>query len=448
MYPRPRLLRRMLLVPFLTELDSRAAVKGSRDPLGVQSIWARFGRHVVGNLTTVTTSLPDFIVVLLGHYFTEQVERERREPDAVGTFLKWEQIAGYARAVNGDLNFRGTDRVRSRLADGQRVRLGADPSAQILGDQKTYGLLGLYTAASKSSGLLEGDPLRLTAIARAFVERAYLPRLERVAGRGAKTVVERLRVHEFTLDTAGRDRPLLDGIAEILRVRPSPTERTFLRERLMFGGPGDATRTRGLQSVFAQVLGRTLAEADWRLSPESVSALAAGAQEIHGGEQLAAKLDRIRACELLLAPGVALFEFVLGCHGQAVEVIAQRLRAHWGAGLGKTINLDRTRELHGELGGWVDDRESGPRWMRLAQALVTGDYPTAIDTVLAQNAAVMKARGGAAAWADVRAGKVDVRFRDEQLGRLPDATELTHYWRHAYFIHALREITFALREAT
>ncbi len=37
----------MLTVPFLTELDSRAAVNGSRDPLGVKSIWPRLGRQVV-----------------------------------------------------------------------------------------------------------------------------------------------------------------------------------------------------------------------------------------------------------------------------------------------------------------------------------------------------------------------------------------------------------------
>lgn len=52
----------LLDVPFLTDLDSRAAVKGSRDPLGIQAIWTRFGRHVVGNLTTVSNSVRDFTI--------------------------------------------------------------------------------------------------------------------------------------------------------------------------------------------------------------------------------------------------------------------------------------------------------------------------------------------------------------------------------------------------
>jgi len=61
----------MLSVPVLSELDSRAAVKGSRDPLGIQRIWTRLGRHVVGNLTTVSDSVRDFTTLLLGYYLAE-----------------------------------------------------------------------------------------------------------------------------------------------------------------------------------------------------------------------------------------------------------------------------------------------------------------------------------------------------------------------------------------
>jgi len=63
--------------PFLTQLDSRASIKGSRDPLGVQAIWSRFGRHVAGNLTTVSNSLADFTVLLLGHYLAERVAEDQ-----------------------------------------------------------------------------------------------------------------------------------------------------------------------------------------------------------------------------------------------------------------------------------------------------------------------------------------------------------------------------------
>jgi hypothetical protein len=63
----------MPTVPFLTDLDPQLAVKGWRDPLGVQTVWARLGRHVVGNLTTVSTSVRDFTTLMLGYYFAERV---------------------------------------------------------------------------------------------------------------------------------------------------------------------------------------------------------------------------------------------------------------------------------------------------------------------------------------------------------------------------------------
>lgn len=435
-------------VPFLTALDSRAEVKGSRDPLGVQPIWARLGRHVVGNLTTVTTSLPDFIVVLLGHYFAEQVTRDRGEERAVAAFLQWEQLAAYARAaILNETGFRGTDRVRRNLEEGPRVRLSADASAQILGNQKTYGLLGLYTTASKSSGLLDGDPVRLTADARAFVERAYLPKLTRAAGRDAKRIVDLLTPPSATLDTHGRDRAVLDAVARLVTARPTSAERAFLRERLVRGGPGDAGRTRGLQAALASALATTFTDAAWALSPKSVASLARAARrEGELGGHLAARLERIRTCELLIAPSAALFEHVLGCHGQTVAAAAERLREAWGAGLGATIDVDETAALEAELGGGAGGGEAGARWVALSRALVAGEYDSAIAMLFAQNAAVMRARGGAAAWAELRGGKIDVRFRDEQFTRLPTAAELPTYWRHAYFIDALRSVSFALRE--
>jgi hypothetical protein len=65
-------------VPFLTDIASRAAIKGSRDPLGEQPIWALIGRHVVGGLTTSTTSVRDFVVLLLGYWFTGSRRDSRR----------------------------------------------------------------------------------------------------------------------------------------------------------------------------------------------------------------------------------------------------------------------------------------------------------------------------------------------------------------------------------
>jgi hypothetical protein len=439
----------MLTTPFLTQLDSRAAIKGSRDPLGVQSIWSRLGRRVVGNLTTVSSSVRDFTVLLLGYYFAERVADEGGTEGDVATFLKWEQLAAYARALrNGERGFRGTDRVVARLAE-DRVPLGSDSRAQILGNQKTYGLWGLYSSPAKVSGLLEGDPARLTPPAREIVERVYLPILAEFGLRDGRAVIDRLRAPECTLDLRdrSRDAPVLAAVAKILAALRGP-ERALYREHLLHGGPGDRTRgTGGVQRTFAEVLKGTLDESDWELSPESLATLASRARRLKGtGEELARRLERIRTCELLIAPAVAFFDFALECDGRALEDIALAVHQHWGTVPSTTIDLAATEALEQDLQAWPGDTESGKRWIRLAHAFHAAHYEDALRLVLEQNAAIMKTRSAAAPWAVIRDGKLHVRFRDEQPSHLPEATELPRYWRHAYFIQSLRSVAAAVRD--
>ncbi|RKI73518.1 hypothetical protein D7X55_05135 [Corallococcus sp. AB049A] len=438
----------MLAIPFLTQLDSRAAVKGSRDPLGVQPIWSRFGRRVVGNLTTVSNSVTDFTVLLLGYYFAERVAAETQSADYVTTFLKWEQLAAYARASrNNERSFRGTERVAFRLAKPTVEPLGTDSDAQILSNQKIYGLWGLYSVPAKASGLLEGSPVHLTPVARHLVEKVHLPLLEAVGPRGVRGLVERLGREKDSIDLreGGRDQALLDSIARVLGKLRAP-ERMLYREHLLQGGPGDRETTQGLQQVFADVLESTLDDAEWRLTPESLQRLAWRAREQGSvGERLANRLERIRACELLIAPAVALFEHTLRHEGQTVQAIAQGIQELWGAAPRETIDLGATEEIELELRAGTGEPESGARWMALARALHTGDYAEAIRLVLEQNATIMNARGDAAPWARIVDGKLHVNLRDDSSPRSPSGEELPLYWRHAYFIESLRNVASALR---
>src|SRR5258708_8262290 len=86
-------------MPFRTELDGRAEVKGSRDPLGLVPVWAKFGREVVGNLTTVTGTVRGFTTLLVGLELADLLHEQYRNeaPARLDTFLKLEQVAGYAR---------------------------------------------------------------------------------------------------------------------------------------------------------------------------------------------------------------------------------------------------------------------------------------------------------------------------------------------------------------
>lgn len=113
---------------FLTLEDPNAKIKGSRDPLGIQPIWAVFGRHVVANLTMQTDSTRGFTILLFGRYLTEWLVEEGRlgSESALDAFLRFEQIGAYVREAahraGGDI--RGIERVRSRLA--REPRAGAD----------------------------------------------------------------------------------------------------------------------------------------------------------------------------------------------------------------------------------------------------------------------------------------------------------------------------------
>ena len=423
----------MLTVPFLTKLDPRGAVKGSRDPLGVQPIWTRIGRKAVGNLTTVSTSVRDFTVLLLGYHFAEQLAHDRADSSELSTFLKWEQLASYARAhVNKDTRFRGTERVRAALNSGGKVTISDETAHQILGNQKIYGLWGLYTVPARSSGLLEGDPTRLTPAGRDLVEGLYVPLLEKHGGpRMANRIKEILASSKTRIDPDGSDRPLLEAIGRVLVLKLLAREREVYRHHLVNGGDDDSTG--GRQEQLATLLYRTTTDPSFVWSPAALVALETGARRIEGGDALATNLERIRACESLLAPCVALFIHLLGMDGKPLGEAAKRVRTQWGAHV-TTVKTADIRRIEAELGGM--DADAGKRWVDIATTASTGAYDDLIKLLLVQNREVMGERGSTS-WLDLRDDHFHVRFHEER-GELPKKAELPTLWRHSYFIDALR----------
>lgn len=431
----------MLTTLFLTDLDSRAAVKGSRDPLGIQQIWTRLGRHVVGNLTTVSNSVRDFTTLLLGYYFAARISEEQGPGTELATFLKWEQLAAYSRAAaNKDYGFRGTDRVRKNLSDGARVTLSADREHQILGNQKIYGLWGLYTVPARSSGLVEGDPPRLTVSALDFVQRCYIPLLEKRSRGDVRRIFELLIPRASRLDVSGAHRTVVEAVGRVLGRSLSGQEREFYRHHLLHGGPEDSTS--GRQRQLAQLLEETLGRPDFAWSPAAVNDLAKSARA-RGDDwrALAHHLDRIRACETVMAPASALFTHLLGLDGKHVDAVTERLRAEWGAGL-RSVFPAAFGELRAEAA--AGDSSAGDRWVRAAVALSAGDYERLVELLIEQNKSVMAARGGAP-WIERRGDELHVRFGDEH-GALPRREEIPRLWRFPYFLDSLRSVASTLRE--
>lgn len=431
----------MLTAPFLTDLDSRAAVKGSRDPLGIQQIWTRLGRHVVGNLTTVSNSVRDFTTLLLGYYFAEQIAQDLGPGSELATFLKWEQLAAYSRAeVNLDFSFRGTEKVRKNLADDSRVCLSDDRSHQILSNQKIYGLWGLYTMPARSSGLVDGDPPRLTPPATDLVERFYLPILQDGAGRDAKRIRDLLRQKLSRIDLKKGDVGLVHAVGKVLKKGLRAREREFFRFHLLHSGPQDATS--GLQQQLADLLAETLDQKDFTWSCATVGHLAKTARA--KGEKwdaLSHRLDRIRTSEAVLAPAAALFTYLLGLNCKTVNSVVERLNSEWGSGLRSVVPTE-FGDLHAELGG--GDSVTGDRWVGVAESLASGDYKAVLTLLIEQNKSVMATRGGSP-WVELRDGKLHVRFLDEH-GTLPKQAELASLWRFPYFLDSLRIVADTLKE--
>ena len=423
--------------PFLTLEDPNAKIKGSRDPLAAQPIWAAFGRYVVTNLTTQSTSVRGFTTLLLGRYFAAELVDKgmANREDALDVFLRMEQVSAYVRhvahGVEGEI--RGIERVRKTVEESRgRVPIHADRRGWILSDQKVYGLWGLYSVSARTSGLLPEGALDVTEETRAFLERNYIHRLD-----GAERPLLRLLAKGGTLDTRTKD-PVFCALADMLTPAFNTDEVDFYGRRLRDGQEvhGAAPERQGRF--------RTLLEAETDLDallgrPELLSLVKAAARVDEG---LADRLERIAHLEAFLAPADALFQHILARHGQPVEDVATVISSHWGP---RVPHLDRTA-----FAGLIPEvlARSNAAITRAMEgchdALGSGDYAGAIRSLVEWNSAVMESRG-AAPW--VRLGerrRLDVRYRGIE-PRLPDRGELPELWRNSYFIDALKLVTRQLR---
>lgn len=399
------------------------------------------GRHVVGNLTTVSTSVRDFTATMLGYYFAERVA-EKESSEDLSVFLRWEQLADYARGgINGDWEFRGTERAQRNWNESDRIRLGIDPASLILSDQKTYGLWGLYSVPSRTSGLLEGSPTRLTGAIREFVEENYLPILDGKARARGEAFVDLLskRTAELRKERDGR---FLDVVAKALKPKFSSAERALYVSHLVEGGPQDETK--GGQKLLAEVLKTTFDVPKWRLSAAVVRDMAkkCRSEKSDVGDQVAAYLERILAAEQLLAPCVNLFGYLLARDGQRIDEVVKSVKKQWGSGV-RSIDVAALQSIEAELRDASGELASGQRWIAIATALAEGDFREAIKVLLDQNREVMAMRGSAAPWAEIRDAKLHVKFAAE-VANLPTKEDLVTHWIHPYFIRSLRDIALQL----
>ena len=311
---------------FLTLEDPNAKIKGSRDPLGAQPIWALFARHVVTNLTTVSNSVRGFTILLLARYLCARLIEENvvTRDDALNVFLRTEQIGSYARhvghGVEGDI--RGIERVKKFLEEGRgKVTIAADHSGFILGDQKVYGLWGLYSVSARVSGLIPEGPVGVEPAVGEFIERNYLPRLQ-----PAMSQIMRLLSKGGRLDTKRKD-PTFLAFADILTKGFTSQEVDFYGRYLRDGLEVD-TPHKGRQANLRKLL-ESHADLEQTVGRAELIELVKRARPMDSA--LADRLERIVNLEAVLAPADALFQHALTQTGQQPSNVAKRVKAQWGA---------------------------------------------------------------------------------------------------------------------
>ncbi len=429
--------------PFLTELDSRAKIKGSRDPLGFQIVWTILGRRIIKNLTTVTTSPRNFTVLLLGYYFAQKLisERGNQVGDFANLFLKFEQLAAYSRySQNSSTDFseeemRGILRVKKNLAESRKVLISSDQEAQILSNQKTYGIWGLYTVASKSSGLIDENHYQLKPEAIEFVEKNYLKLLPD-AGEPILTILSK---DKYIFEPDKKDKKLAESLSNILTNKLTSKETDFYTKYLIYSGNTKSDQ----YLIWEEIKGLNQdGSFDWKFgfSKNELTEIIKRIKK-NNNEILSEKLQNILVVENVIAPLSRIFNYIMGNDQQKLQSIGSDIEKVWSDGI-KSIDIDDFTKVAKSLSLNLSN-ESINNLIQLAESLTESDYEKTIKLLIERNSIIMKDRGGSA-WLKVDNGKLDIRFREES-DDLPRGEELKDLWVHPYFINSLKIIGYKIQ---
>lgn len=426
---------------FLTAVDTeRLNIRGSRDPLGLVPIWGHFGRKVVGNLTTASNSARGFTTLLLGLHFAERVAAgaSDRESARLAAFLKFEQLAGYARVVrNEDESIRGITQIKRRLDENPRsVTIGSSQDLQILSNQKTYGLWGLFIMPAIASGLVISKDLTLTPAAREFIETEHLPMFFS-NGRDQGMLIEKMLARErFDVEPEKRDKSVFDVLGKVLSPMFKQRERDFYHAHLILGGD-EASKTTW-QPQFAVLLEDELKD-ETEFDHVGLLRLIKVTKE-HGPNDLHLHLLKIRDLEALLVAMGNLFGFLQQRDNGSVKAITGELEQTWGNGL-RHIDDEAIADLQLELAGIFGNSNAAQRLALLAKALRHGRFEEGLDLILAHNKFVMNTRNDSQAWMQRIGDRLEVRYRDSTERKLVDPKALATTWRSTFYIDPLKTVS-------
>ncbi|WP_295390637.1 hypothetical protein [uncultured Thiodictyon sp.] len=389
---------------FFTLLDDSLRPKGSRDPLGIEHVWSQVGRRLVGNLTTVTGHLDNFILALLGFHLAQA---EPDVPPGWPAFQRFEQIAARARKLRGHQGIRG-DRL-ARLDGRGPVPLGEGRQAAILQDAVRSGLWGLYASPLAATGLCQYD--------------------RRPCGAGAE-IAEQFRMalrpcwSTWLQEAMSADQVSYDDLAALApkleRLLDAPAPRRRLAEILLDGGDAPPP----WQGPLLERATAFVARGGTLTTPAVFEHLA------EGDDPLADYARRVIALESLLVLARVLFNYLLGCRDRPLADLSRGLTV-------LEARSDRTGLLFPEFPeitnrAWLERRRG---LCKFADAARERRWTDAVRTLLEHHAGVMRARG-TPAWAFLDGERLKVLMGSGSDLRAEDRVG----WDNGYFVTPLLAI--------
>lgn len=396
---------------FFSLFDPRMRPKGSRDPLGNESVWGYLGRRLVGNLTTVTSNLDNFFVSLLSCAYAHK-HSDRELTQIQERFARMEQLLAFVRISThlSSSGMLGVTKVKQRLgsenAGDNRIALGL--AFPILNNQLSMGLWGLYTPAMARADLLKIDNRKLTAIGEELASHFFSQlgstwnELCEVCDRGE---LAQNQLEEFAI-----------SFEEMIS---HPQNRTRLVEDLIASSP-DCSAQSDLYTIAHQYLVNKMEVA----TKSFLNYLSeCGNPEL---ESYALDISRV---EPVLVINDAIFTWLQGQHDRPVKEV---------------INTLDQRMNHNSY-EFPDTLTGLPHHSFLlssATLLNTGNSNEYLQALLQHHQEIVKRRNGAP-WVEVRDEKIFVRVVSDT-GSLPDTesgfASLQDRFENSYFLSSFLSI--------
>lgn len=363
--------------------------------------------------------MDNFAVALLGFYWVDQLVAEasdagERHKQIRETFLRYEQLTGYVRCFGDAPDIMGITRIKARIRDDScKISLGLSSDQQILSDQASYGLWGLYSSAARDTGLVEGNDRKITVNGQSIVQLI-------IAQLDVDDAADKLLKMLCSGDSLDRDQ--IKSVSEVFMnaVRHRSVREPLLHALMSGNDPSSVS----VQSELWKIT-QGLSQSD-RPSPEDIDGFVQKVLSKSPSADLRQHLNDIIETERLLVATNNIFNYCRRKDGGSLSEILSTLDARY-------VYAHLPAALPGG---------NFPRRQALANILSAfqqKDTSRLIKEIFSLNKEVMMDRSGAP-WVEVEGGKtLRVKVKSEK-AELAGQQEIEQRWDYEYFLGSFLRI--------